>query len=242
MFSASAVGAALLLAVVGRDLIIKPDNSSEPGAARPLPLFTYRYDRAWPESLDFSAILMGCHRRSRRVPLSRRSPGTRDHPVNGGSQGSAERRGRARGFEAAELVRGDRAGAGRCQEVGPRLPDAVALGEADDAKTEGPGSSPSPPVKRTYALVLRTRAGSHSSSWRRSPHEGARRCTSMRGGGMFGASGVTSTSLSAAGVTRPDGGATAETSAPLTPRDRPGECGTCGTRPTTCGERITECS
>jgi 4-amino-4-deoxy-L-arabinose transferase-like glycosyltransferase len=59
MFSAAAVGGALLLAIVGRDLIIKPDNSSEPGAARLLQLFTYRYDRAWPESLDFSAVLTG---------------------------------------------------------------------------------------------------------------------------------------------------------------------------------------
>jgi 4-amino-4-deoxy-L-arabinose transferase-like glycosyltransferase len=57
MFSAAAVSGALLLAIVGRDLIIKPDNSSEPGAARLLQLFTYRYDRAWPDALDFSAAL-----------------------------------------------------------------------------------------------------------------------------------------------------------------------------------------
>jgi 4-amino-4-deoxy-L-arabinose transferase-like glycosyltransferase len=59
MFSAAAAAGALLLGVVGRDLIIKPDNSSEPGAARLLQLFTYRYDRAWPDAVDFSAVLTG---------------------------------------------------------------------------------------------------------------------------------------------------------------------------------------
>ncbi len=59
MFSAAAVGGAVLVGLVARDSIIKPDNSSEPGAARLLQLFTYRYDRAWPDSLDFSAILTG---------------------------------------------------------------------------------------------------------------------------------------------------------------------------------------
>jgi len=59
MFSAAAVAGALMLGVVARDLIIKPDNSSQPGAARLLQLFTYRYDRTWPDSLDFSAILTG---------------------------------------------------------------------------------------------------------------------------------------------------------------------------------------
>jgi 4-amino-4-deoxy-L-arabinose transferase-like glycosyltransferase len=59
MFSAAALAGALVVGVVSRDLVIKPDNSSQPGAARLLQLFTYRYDRAWPESLDFSAILTG---------------------------------------------------------------------------------------------------------------------------------------------------------------------------------------
>ena len=59
MFSAAAVAGALVVGVVARDLAIKPDNSSQPGAARLLQLFTYRYDRAWPEALDFSAILTG---------------------------------------------------------------------------------------------------------------------------------------------------------------------------------------
>jgi 4-amino-4-deoxy-L-arabinose transferase-like glycosyltransferase len=59
MFSAAALAGALMVGVVARDLVIKPDNSSQPGAARLLQLFTYRYDRGWPESLDFSAILAG---------------------------------------------------------------------------------------------------------------------------------------------------------------------------------------
>ncbi len=58
------VGGAALLAgfvtlLVGRDLIIKPDGSDQPGAIRLLQLFTYNYRRAWPDSLDFSAILGG---------------------------------------------------------------------------------------------------------------------------------------------------------------------------------------
>ncbi len=57
MFAGAAVAGALLLGVVTRDLSIKPDNSNQPGAARLLQLFTYRYDRAWPDSLDFSAPL-----------------------------------------------------------------------------------------------------------------------------------------------------------------------------------------
>jgi 4-amino-4-deoxy-L-arabinose transferase-like glycosyltransferase len=59
MFSAAAIAGALIVGVVARDLVIKPDNSSQPGAARLLQLFTYRYDRGWPESLDFSSVLAG---------------------------------------------------------------------------------------------------------------------------------------------------------------------------------------
>jgi 4-amino-4-deoxy-L-arabinose transferase-like glycosyltransferase len=59
MFSAAAVGGALILGVIARDLIIKPDGASSPGAERLLQLVTYRYDRPWPESLDFAAILTG---------------------------------------------------------------------------------------------------------------------------------------------------------------------------------------
>jgi 4-amino-4-deoxy-L-arabinose transferase-like glycosyltransferase len=57
MLAGGAVAAALLLIVVGRDLIIKPDGSDQPGAIRLLQLFTYNYRRAWPDALDFSAPL-----------------------------------------------------------------------------------------------------------------------------------------------------------------------------------------
>jgi 4-amino-4-deoxy-L-arabinose transferase-like glycosyltransferase len=59
MLAAAAVAGALLLAIVGRDLVIKPEGSDQPGAIRLLQLFTYNYRRGWPESLDFSAILGG---------------------------------------------------------------------------------------------------------------------------------------------------------------------------------------
>ncbi len=59
MLGAGAVSAALLIAVVGRDLIIKPEGADQPGAIRLLQLFTYNYRRGWPDSLDFSAALAG---------------------------------------------------------------------------------------------------------------------------------------------------------------------------------------
>jgi 4-amino-4-deoxy-L-arabinose transferase-like glycosyltransferase len=57
MLAAGAVSAALLLVVVGRDLIITPQGADQPGAIRLLQLFTYNYRRGWPDSLDFSAPL-----------------------------------------------------------------------------------------------------------------------------------------------------------------------------------------
>jgi 4-amino-4-deoxy-L-arabinose transferase-like glycosyltransferase len=57
MLAAGAVGGALLLIVVGRDLVIKPEGADQPGAIRLLQLFTYNYRRAWPDSLDFAAPL-----------------------------------------------------------------------------------------------------------------------------------------------------------------------------------------
>jgi hypothetical protein len=59
MIAAGAVAAALLLVVVGRDLIITPQGADQPGAIRLLQLFTYNYRRGWPDSLDFSAVLAG---------------------------------------------------------------------------------------------------------------------------------------------------------------------------------------
>ncbi|HEY5078627.1 MAG TPA: glycosyltransferase family 39 protein, partial [Opitutaceae bacterium] len=59
MLSGSAFAGALLLGLVGRDLSIKPDNADQPGAIRLLQLFTYNYRRAWPDTIDFNAILTG---------------------------------------------------------------------------------------------------------------------------------------------------------------------------------------
>jgi 4-amino-4-deoxy-L-arabinose transferase-like glycosyltransferase len=59
MMGAGAVAGALLLLLVARDLIIKPENADQPGAIRLLQLFTYNYRRQWPDSLDFSAALAG---------------------------------------------------------------------------------------------------------------------------------------------------------------------------------------
>jgi hypothetical protein len=58
MLAAGALGSALLLVVVTRDLSFRPENSDQPGAIRLLQLFTYNYRRGWPESLDFSAALL----------------------------------------------------------------------------------------------------------------------------------------------------------------------------------------
>jgi len=59
MLGAGAIASALVLVVVARDLIIKPENGDQPGAIHLLQLFTYNYRRAWPDSLDFSAALAG---------------------------------------------------------------------------------------------------------------------------------------------------------------------------------------
>jgi 4-amino-4-deoxy-L-arabinose transferase-like glycosyltransferase len=59
MLAAGSVAGALLLVVVGRDLILKPEGADQPGAIRLLQLFTYNYRRGWPEALDFSAVLAG---------------------------------------------------------------------------------------------------------------------------------------------------------------------------------------
>jgi 4-amino-4-deoxy-L-arabinose transferase-like glycosyltransferase len=57
MIGAACVAGALALLLVGRDLVITPDNGDQPGAIRLLHLFTYNYRRAWPDSLDFSGVL-----------------------------------------------------------------------------------------------------------------------------------------------------------------------------------------
>jgi 4-amino-4-deoxy-L-arabinose transferase-like glycosyltransferase len=59
MLAAGAAAGGLLLVLVARDLIIKPEGADQPGAIRLLQLFTYNYRRSWPESLDFAAALTG---------------------------------------------------------------------------------------------------------------------------------------------------------------------------------------
>ncbi len=58
MWGASAVGGALVLLLVGRDLASKGGESADQdGAIRLLHLFTYNYRRAWPDNLNFDAVL-----------------------------------------------------------------------------------------------------------------------------------------------------------------------------------------
>ncbi len=58
MLGASALSGALLIALIGRDLVVKPESEGQPGAIRFLQLFTYNYRRPWPDDIDFSKTLM----------------------------------------------------------------------------------------------------------------------------------------------------------------------------------------
>jgi 4-amino-4-deoxy-L-arabinose transferase-like glycosyltransferase len=59
MVAGAAFLGALVLVLVGRDLVIKPEGADQPGAIRLLQLFTYNYRRPWPDSLDFAGVLGG---------------------------------------------------------------------------------------------------------------------------------------------------------------------------------------
>jgi 4-amino-4-deoxy-L-arabinose transferase-like glycosyltransferase len=59
MVAGAALLGALVLVLVGRDLVIKPEGADQPGAIRLLQLFTYNYRRPWPDALDFAGILGG---------------------------------------------------------------------------------------------------------------------------------------------------------------------------------------
>jgi 4-amino-4-deoxy-L-arabinose transferase-like glycosyltransferase len=52
-----AVAAAIVMAVVGRDLAGKSGPRDNSGQARLMHLFTYNYTRQWPESIDFAGVL-----------------------------------------------------------------------------------------------------------------------------------------------------------------------------------------
>jgi 4-amino-4-deoxy-L-arabinose transferase-like glycosyltransferase len=58
VFGTAAVGGAVLLAFVGRDLSWSVQGLP-PGSERLIHLFVYNYGRAWPEHLDYRAILFG---------------------------------------------------------------------------------------------------------------------------------------------------------------------------------------
>lgn len=54
-----ALAAAMVTALVGRDLATQAAKGDVPGQARLLHLFTYNYRRAWPEVLEFSPVFAG---------------------------------------------------------------------------------------------------------------------------------------------------------------------------------------
>lgn len=59
MLAAGCVSGALLLLLIGRDLVFRGESADQPGAIRLLHLYTYNYRRPWPDALDFSAALIG---------------------------------------------------------------------------------------------------------------------------------------------------------------------------------------
>jgi 4-amino-4-deoxy-L-arabinose transferase-like glycosyltransferase len=59
MLGAAALVGTLATVLVGRDLALKAEGAEVSGGIRLLQLFTYNYKRAWPDTLDFSAILGG---------------------------------------------------------------------------------------------------------------------------------------------------------------------------------------
>ncbi len=80
LFGAAGIAGALLLALIGRDLLTKVEGEQQ-GAIRFLQLFTYNYKRPWPEELDFSkplwifaglgvVLLFGFIRRETRGPAA----------------------------------------------------------------------------------------------------------------------------------------------------------------------------
>jgi len=59
MLGGIGVAAAIVVSLVGRDLVHHPTGSDVEGQARLLHLFTYQYRRPWPETLDFRTTLAG---------------------------------------------------------------------------------------------------------------------------------------------------------------------------------------
>jgi hypothetical protein len=59
MLGGIGIASAIVVALVGRDLVFHPTANDVEGQARLLHLFTYQYRRAWPDSLDFRTTLAG---------------------------------------------------------------------------------------------------------------------------------------------------------------------------------------
>jgi hypothetical protein len=59
MLGGVGVAAAIVVALVGRDLAAKSDASDVVGQARLIHLFTYNYRRQWPDTLEWSGLLAG---------------------------------------------------------------------------------------------------------------------------------------------------------------------------------------
>ena len=59
MLGGLGVAAAIVVALVGRDLVFHSATGDIEGQARLIHLFTYQYRRAWPDSLDFRSTLTG---------------------------------------------------------------------------------------------------------------------------------------------------------------------------------------
>jgi hypothetical protein len=59
MLGGIGIAAAIVVALVGRDLVHHPAANDIEGQARLLHLFTYQYRRPWPDSLDFRPALAG---------------------------------------------------------------------------------------------------------------------------------------------------------------------------------------
>ncbi len=58
LLGAAGIGAAFVIALIGRDLTMKvADGVDQPGAIRLLQLFTYNYRRPWPDDIDFGAVI-----------------------------------------------------------------------------------------------------------------------------------------------------------------------------------------
>ena len=59
MLGGLGIAAAIVVALVGHDLVHRPNVNDIEGQARLLYLFTYQYRRPWPDSLDFRSTLTG---------------------------------------------------------------------------------------------------------------------------------------------------------------------------------------